>query len=248
MKNLLEIKNLNASVGEKQILKDFSFEIEAGKVYAIMGPNGSGKSTLSNIIAGNPAYTITSGQMLFKEKDLSKMTPDVRANEGIFLGFQYPTEIPGISYAQFLKQALTSKMKYLGQKPLDEVAYIKRLKVIAQALGVTDEMLKRPVNVGFSGVEKKRMETLQMAFLEPEFCILDEMDSGLDVDALKVVADGVNLMREKNRSFLLITHYERLLDLIEPDVIYIMVDGHIVEKGDKSLARKLEEKGYADYK
>ncbi|MBP5535041.1 MAG: Fe-S cluster assembly ATPase SufC [Alphaproteobacteria bacterium] len=248
MKNLLEIKNLNACVGEKQILKDFSFEIEPGKVYAIMGPNGSGKSTLSNVIAGNPVYSVTSGKMLFKGKDLSKMTPDVRANEGIFLGFQYPIEIPGISYAQFLKQALTSKMKYLGQKPLDAVAYIKRLKVRAQALGVTDEMLKRPVNVGFSGGEKKRMETLQMAFLEPDFCILDEMDSGLDVDALKIVADGVNLMREENRSFLLITHYERLLDLIEPDVIYIMVDGHIVEKGDKSLARKLEENGYADYK
>ena len=245
---LLEIKNLNASVGEKQILKDFSFEIEAGKVYAIMGPNGSGKSTLSNVIAGNPIYEVSSGKMLFKGKDLSQMTPDVRANEGIFLGFQYPIEIPGISYAQFLKQALTSKMKYLGQKPLDAVSYIKRLKVRAQALGVTDEMLKRPVNVGFSGGEKKRMETLQMAFLEPDFCILDEMDSGLDVDALKVVADGVNIMRSENRSFLLITHYERLLDLIEPDVIYIMVDGHIVEKGDKSLAHKLEEKGYADYK
>ncbi|MBO5997928.1 MAG: Fe-S cluster assembly ATPase SufC [Alphaproteobacteria bacterium] len=245
---LLEIKNLNAGVGEKQILKDFSFEIEAGKVYAIMGPNGSGKSTLSNVIAGNPAYEVTSGKMMFKGKDLSQMTPDVRANEGIFLGFQYPIEIPGISYAQFLKQALTSKMKYLGQKPLDAVGYIKRLKVRAQALGVTDEMLKRPVNVGFSGGEKKRMETLQMAFLEPDFCILDEMDSGLDVDALKVVADGVNLMRSENRSFLLITHYERLLDLIEPDVIYIMVNGHIVDKGDKSLAGKLEERGYADYK
>ncbi len=245
---LLEIKNLNAGVGEKQILKDFSFEIEAGKVYAVMGPNGSGKSTLSNVIAGNPAYTVSSGQMMFKGKDLSLMTPDVRANEGIFLGFQYPVEIAGVSYAQFLKQALTSKMKYLGQKPLDAVGYIKRLKVRAQALGVSDEMLKRPVNVGFSGGEKKRMETLQMAFLEPDFCILDEMDSGLDVDALKIVADGVNLMRAENRSFMLITHYERLLDLIEPDVVYIMVDGHVVDKGDKSLALKLEEKGYADYK
>lgn len=245
---LLEIKNLNAGVGEKQILKDFSFEIEAGKVYAVMGPNGSGKSTLSNVIAGNPAYTVSSGQMMFKGKDLSLMTPDVRANEGIFLGFQYPVEIAGVSYAQFLKQALTSKMKYLGQKPLDAVGYIKRLKVRAQALGVSDEMLKRPVNVGFSGGEKKRMETLQMAFLEPDFCILDEMDSGLDVDALKIVADGVNLMRAENRSFMLITHYERLLDLIEPDVVYIMVDGHVADKGDKSLALKLEEKGYADYK
>lgn len=245
---LLEIKNLCAGVADKQILKDFSFEIEAGKVYAIMGPNGSGKSTLSNVIAGNPAYQVLSGQMLFKGKDLTQMTPDERANEGVFLGFQYPVEIDGVSYAQFLKQALTSKQKYLGQPPLDAVAYIKRLKVRAQALGVSDEMLKRPVNVGFSGGEKKRMETLQMAFLEPDFCILDEMDSGLDVDALKTVADGVNLMRSENRSFMLITHYERLLELIEPDVIYIMVDGHIVDKGDKTLARKLEENGYADYK
>ncbi len=245
---LLEIKNLNASVGEKQILKDFSFEIEAGKVYAIMGPNGSGKSTLSNVIAGNPAYQLTAGQMLFKGKDLSTMTPDARANEGIFLGFQYPVEISGISYGQFLKTALDCKMKYLGQKPLDPVSYIKRLKVRAQALGVRDEMLKRHVNVGFSGGEKKRMEMLQMAFLEPDFCILDEMDSGLDVDALKTVADGVNLMRAEHRSFMIITHYERLLQLIEPDVVFIMVDGHIVEKGDKSLALKLEEKGYADYK
>ena len=242
---LLEIRNLNAGVGEKQILKDFSCDIEAGKVYAIMGPNGSGKSTLSNVIAGNPAYQVSSGKMYFKGKDLLSLKPDERANEGIFLGFQYPVEIDGVSYAQFLKQALASKQKYLGEKPLDAVAYIKRLKVRAQALGVSDEMLKRPVNVGFSGGEKKRMETLQMAFLEPDFCILDEMDSGLDVDALKTVADGVNLMRSENRSFLLITHYERLLELIEPDIIYIMVDGHIVDKGDKSLARKLEEKGLA---
>ncbi len=245
---LLEIKNLCASVGEKEILKDFSLTIEAGSVHAIMGPNGSGKSTLSNVIAGNPAYKITSGSIQFKGKDLLKMTPDERANEGVFLAFQYPVEIPGVSYATFLKQALASKMKYFGEKPLDAVHFIKRLKVRAQALGVTDEMLKRPVNVGFSGGEKKRLETLQMGFLEPDFCILDEMDSGLDIDALKVVSQGVNIMREAHRSFLLITHYQRLLELIEPDVIHIMIDGHIVETGDKTLALRLEEKGYASYR
>ena len=176
------------------------------------------------------------------------MTPDARANEGIFLGFQYPVEIPGVSYGQFLKKAINSKMKYLEKQPLDAVSYIKRLKVRAEALGISDEMLKRQVNVGFSGGEKKRMEMLQMAFLEPELCILDEMDSGLDVDALKTVADAVNLMREPHRSFVIITHYERLLQLIEPDEVFITVDGHIVDKGDKSLAWKVEEKGYAEYK
>ena len=245
---LLEIKNLNACVGDKKILKDFSFTLETGKVYVLMGPNGCGKSTLSNVIAGNPAYKVTSGQIIFKSKDLLSMTPDARANEGIFLGFQYPVEIPGVSYGQFLKTAINSKMKYLEKQPLDAVSYIKRLKVRAEALGISDEMLKRQVNVGFSGGEKKRMEMLQMAFLEPELCILDEMDSGLDVDALKTVADAVNLMREPHRSFVIITHYERLLQLIEPDEVFITVDGHIVDKGDKSLAWKVEEKGYAEYK
>lgn len=246
--SFLEIKDLNVRVKEKQILKDFSFSLDAGKVYVVMGPNGCGKSTLSNVIAGNPAYEVISGEISFKSKNLLEMTPDVRANEGIFLGFQYPVEIAGVSYGQFLKTALNCKMKYEGKPPLDAVSYIKRLKVRAQALGISDEMLKRQVNVGFSGGEKKRMEMLQMAFLEPELCILDEMDSGLDVDALKTVSDAVNLMREHGRSFVIITHYERLLQLIEPDEVFVMVDGHVVDKGDKSLAWKVEEKGYAEYK
>ena len=246
--SFLEVKNLNVRVKEKQILKDFSFSLDAGKVYVVMGPNGCGKSTLSSVIAGNPAYEISSGEILFKSKNLLKMTPDARANEGVFLGFQYPVEIAGVSYGQFLKTALNCKMKYQKKQPLDAVSYIKRLKVRAEALGISDEMLKRQVNVGFSGGEKKRMEMLQMAFLEPELCILDEMDSGLDVDALKTVSDAVNLMREDGRSFMIITHYERLLQLIEPDEVFVMVDGHIVDKGDKSLAWKVEEKGYAEYK
>lgn len=245
---LLEIKNLHARVGDKEILKGLSLTIEPGTVHAIMGPNGSGKSTLSNVIAGHPAYEVTAGEICFKGKNLLDMRTDERANEGVFLGFQYPVEIPGVSYAAFLKQALISKKKYFGEKPLDPVQFIKRLKVRAQALGISDDMLKRPVNVGFSGGEKKRLETLQMGFLEPDFCILDEMDSGLDIDALRVVGQGVSIMREPHRSFLLITHYQRLLDYIVPDVIHIMVDGRIVETGDKSLALKLEEKGYADYK
>lgn len=245
---LLQVKDLYARTSDKEILKGLSMTIESGKVYAIMGPNGSGKSTLMNVIAGNPVYEVAAGSAELKGKDLLQMTPDQRANEGIFLGFQYPVEIAGVSYGQFLKQALAAKMKYQGKPALDPVAYIKRLKVRAKALGVSDEMLKRQVNVGFSGGEKKRMEMLQMAFLEPELCILDEMDSGLDVDALKTVADGVNLMRDKNRSFMIITHYERLLDLIEPDVVYVLVNGKVVEMGDKKLALKLEEHGYADYK
>ncbi len=244
----LEIKDLCAKVGDKEILKNFSLTINAGEVHAIMGPNGSGKSTLSNVIAGHPAYTVTGGSILFKDRDLLKMTPDERANSGVFLAFQYPTELPGVGTALFLKTALNSKRKFLGQPPLDAVQFMKRLKTRATALGITDEMLKRPVNVGFSGGEKKKMETFQMAFLEPDFCILDEMDSSLDIDALRVVADGVNVMREANRSFLLITHYQRLLNYIVPDYIHIMVDGKIVQSGDKSLALYLEEKGYENYR
>ena len=244
----LEIQNLNVRVKEKEILKNLSCTLDAGKVYIVMGPNGCGKSTLSNVIAGNPAYEVTSGTITFKSKNLLDMKPDARANEGIFLGFQYPVEIAGVSYGQFLKTALNCKMKYEGKQPLDAVSYIKRLKVRAQALGISDEMLKRQVNVGFSGGEKKRMEMLQMAFLEPELCILDGMDSGLDVDALKTVADAVNLMRDSKRTFVIITHYERLLQLIEPDEVLVMVDGHIADRGDKNLAWKVEEKGYAEYK
>lgn len=244
----LEIKNLCARVEDKEILKDFSLTINEGEVHAIMGPNGSGKSTLSNVIAGHPAYEITSGSITFKGQDLLAMRADERANSGVFLAFQYPTELPGVGTALFLKTAINAKRKFLGLPDLDAVQFMKRLKMRATALGITDEMLKRPVNVGFSGGEKKKMETFQMAFLEPDFCILDEMDSGLDIDALKVVSNGVNIMREPHRSFLLITHYQRLLDYIVPDFIHIMVNGKIVESGDKTLALHLEEKGYETYK
>ena len=244
----LEIKNLCARVEDKEILKDFSLTINEGEVHAIMGPNGSGKSTLSNVIAGHPAYEITSGSITFKGQDLLAMRADERANSGVFLAFQYPTELPGVGTALFLKTAINAKRKFLGLPDLDAVQFMKRLKMRATALGITDEMLKRPVNVGFSGGEKKKMETFQMAFLEPDFCILDEMDSGLDIDALKVVSNGVNIMREPHRSFLLITHYQRLLDCIVPDFIHIMVNGKIVESGDKTLALHLEEKGYENYK
>ena len=244
----LEIKNLCARVENKEILKDFSLTINAGEIHAIMGPNGSGKSTLSNVIAGHPAYEVTSGSITFKGQDLLAMRADERANSGVFLAFQYPTELPGVGTALFLKTAINAKRKFLGLPDLDAVQFMKRLKMRATALGITDEMLKRPVNVGFSGGEKKKMETFQMAFLEPDFCILDEMDSGLDIDALKVVSNGVNIMREPHRSFLLITHYQRLLDYIVPDFIHIMVNGKIVESGDKTLALTLEEKGYETYK
>ncbi|MBR5129890.1 MAG: Fe-S cluster assembly ATPase SufC [Alphaproteobacteria bacterium] len=244
----LEIKNLCARVENKEILKDFSLTINEGEVHAIMGPNGSGKSTLSNVIAGHPAYEITAGSITFKGKDLLAMRADERANSGVFLAFQYPTELPGVGTALFFKTAINAKRKFLGLPDLDAVQFMKRLKMRATALGITDEMLKRPVNVGFSGGEKKKMETFQMAFLEPDFCILDEMDSGLDIDALKVVSNGVNIMREPHRSFLLITHYQRLLDYIVPDFIHIMVNGKIVESGDKTLALHLEEKGYENYK
>lgn len=246
--SLLEIKDLHVSVEDKEILKGVSLTINAGEIHAIMGPNGSGKSTLANVLAGHPSYTVTKGSILFKGQDLLTMTPDERANNGVFLAFQHPIEIPGISTALFLKTALNAKRKFLNQEPLDAVQYMKRLKTRSQALSISDEMLKRPLNVGFSGGEKKKMETFQMAFLEPDFCILDEMDSGLDVDAIKVVSDGVNVLKEPHRSFLLITHFQRLLNHIIPDYIHIMVNGRIVESGDKSLALQVEEKGYEKYR
>lgn len=244
----LEIKNLNVSVDGKEILKDFSLTINAGEIHAIMGPNGSGKSTLSNVIAGHPAYTVTSGSIVFKDQDLLTMSPDERANTGVFLAFQHPTELPGVGTALFLKTALNAKLKSMGKDPVDPMAFMKRLKARATALGVSDDMLKRPVNVGFSGGEKKKMEIMQMAFLEPEFCILDEMDSGLDIDALRVLSAGVNVLKEPTRSFLLITHFPRLLGYIEPDFVHVMVNGSIVKSGGKELAHELEEKGYEIYK
>lgn len=244
----LEVKDLYVSVDNKEILKGCSLNIEEGQVHAVMGPNGSGKSTLANVIAGHPSYQVTKGSIFFKNKNVLEMTPDERAKNGLFLAFQSPIEIPGVSISQFLKTAFNEKLKFNGEKELDAVQFIKRLKTRATALDISDEMLKRALNSGFSGGEKKKMETFQMAFLEPDFCILDEMDAGLDIDALKTVTKAVNVMREANRSFLLITHFRRMLDYIEPDVVHIMIDGKIVHSGDKSLSKILEEKGYDDYK
>lgn len=248
MNSLLEIRDLWVRVGEKEILKGCNISIPEGEVHAIMGPNGSGKSTLAQVIAGNPVYEVTKGTILFKGQDLLLMKPDERANSGVFLSFQSPVELPGVGIAQFLKTALNQKRKFLGEKELDAVQFIKRLKMRSQALNVSDEMLKRFVNVGFSGGEKKKLEIFQMAFLEPSFCILDELDAGLDVDAIKTAAEGINIMREQNRSFLLITHFERLLTHVVPDKVHIMIDGRIVCSGDKSLARDLDENGYEKYR
>ena len=247
MTALLEIKNLHAKVGSKAILKGLNLTIEAGEVHAIMGPNGCGKSTLSAVIAGNPAYAVTEGEILFKGKDLLKMTPDMRANAGIFLAFQHPIELPGVGLAQFLKTALNAKRKAEGKEPIDAVEFMKYMNVRATALGITSEMLKRPVNVGFSGGEKKRLETFQMAMLEPDFCILDEMDSGLDVDALKVVGQGVSVMREKHRSFMIITHHDDLLQYVTPDKVSIMRDGVIIKTAGAELVEQVEASGYDNF-
>lgn len=244
----LTIENLCVRVEEKEILKDFSLTINPGEIHVIMGPNGSGKSTLANVIAGHPTYEVTDGRIIFKDQDILKMTPDERANSGIFLAFQSPTELPGVGTALFLKTALNAKRHFNGEGDLDAVSFMRRLRPRAMAIGISDDMLKRSLNVGFSGGEKKRMEMLQMAFLEPDLCLLDEIDSGLDIDALRVVAQAVNVMHEPHRSFLLITHFQRLLNDITPDYIHIMIDGRIVKTGDKTLAVTLEEKGYDIYR
>lgn len=241
---MLEIKNLHAFVGDKEILKGLNLKIESSEVHAIMGPNGCGKSTLSSVIAGHPAYTVTDGEILFKGQDLLKMTPDERANSGVFLAFQHPVELPGVGLAQFLKTALNAKRKFLGQDPMDAVQFMKYMNLRATALGIKNDMLKRSVNVGFSGGEKKRLETFQMAMLEPDFCILDEMDSGLDVDALKVVGQAVSVMREKSRSFMIITHHDDLLQYVKPDKVSVMRDGQVITTGSADLVREIEEKGY----
>ena len=245
---LLEIKNLHASVGDKEILKGLNLTIEAGEVHAIMGRNGCGKSTLASVIAGHPAYHVTEGSILFKGQDILSLSPDARANSGIFLAFQYPVELPGVGMAQFLKAALNAKQVFLGKPPMDAVAFMKHMNLRATALGISPEMLKRPVNVGFSGGEKKRLETFQMAMLEPDFCILDEMDSGLDVDALKVVGQGVSVMREPHRGFMIITHHDDLLQYVKPDKVSIMLDGKIVKTGGADFVRQVEEQGYDSFR
>lgn len=244
---MIEIRNLHAEVDGKPILKGINLELPAGQVHAIMGPNGSGKSTLSYVLAGRPGYMVTDGQVLLNGKDLLALEPEERAAAGVFLAFQYPVEIPGVQMTTFLKTALNAVRKQRGEEELDALSFLKFLKAKQASLGVKDEMLKRPVNTGFSGGEKKRAEVLQMAMLEPVFAILDETDSGLDIDALKVVSDGVNALRDPARSFLIITHYQRLLDYIKPDAVHVLAGGKIVRSGGAELALELEEKGYADY-
>lgn len=242
---MLEIKNLHVSIDGNEILRGINLELEAGKTYAIMGPNGSGKSTLSYVLAGSDKYKITDGTVFFNGKDLLGMDPEERAGEGLFLGFQYPVEIPGVATSTFLKTALNAVRKYRGEDELDAMQFLKLVRKKAGEIAMSDEMLKRPVNVGFSGGEKKRNEVLQLAMLEPKLAVLDETDSGLDIDALKTVADGVNRLRDPERSMLVITHYQRLLNYIVPDVIHVLVNGRIVATGAKDLAIELEKSGYS---
>lgn len=244
---MLEIKNLHAKVGDIEILKGVDLNIEAGKVHAIMGPNGAGKSTLSYVLSGRDGYEITEGSVIYKGKDLLAMEPEERAGEGVFLAFQYPVEIPGVSMMNFLKAAVNSVRKYRGESEFDAMDFLKFVREQTKILNISDDMLKRAVNVGFSGGEKKRAEVLQMAVLNPSFAILDETDSGLDVDALRIVGEGVTALRSPERSMLVITHYQRLLDYIVPDVVHVLADGKIVDSGDKNLALELEKNGYANY-
>jgi Fe-S cluster assembly ATP-binding protein len=244
---MLEIRNLHVNVADKPILKGLDLTINAGEVHAIMGPNGAGKSTLGYTLAGRDGYEVTQGSVTYQGKDLLELEPDERAAAGVFLAFQYPVEIPGVSNTTFLKSALNAIRKAHGEKELDAMQFLKLIRAKTKQLGMTDEMLKRAVNVGFSGGEKKRNEVLQMAVLDPAFCVLDETDSGLDIDALRIVADGVNALRSPDRAILVITHYQRLLDYIVPDKVHVLANGRIARTGDKSLALELEEKGYAEF-
>ncbi len=244
---MLEIKDLHATVGGKEILKGINLTVKPGEVHAIMGPNGSGKSTLSYVLAGREGYEVTGGRIIYMGEDLVDLDPEERAAKGVFLAFQYPVEIPGVPNSTFLNEAVNAVRRYRGEAELDKIQFIKMLRAKTKELGMSDEMLKRAVNVGFSGGEKKRNEVLQMAVLEPKLSILDETDSGLDIDALKIVADGVNAMRSPERSSLVITHYQRLLDYIVPDKVHVLAQGRIQRTGGKELALVLEEKGYAEF-
>jgi len=244
---MLEIKNLHATVDGKTILNGIDLTINAGEVHAIMGPNGSGKSTLSYVLTGREGYEVTEGEVLFKGRNLLEMAPEERAGEGIFLAFQYPVEIPGVATSTFLKEAANSVRRYRGEPELDAMQFVKLLRQKTKELGVPDDLLKRAVNVGFSGGEKKRNEALQMAVLEPRLAVLDETDSGLDIDALRTVADGVNKLRSPESSSLIITHYQRLLDYIVPDKVHVLAGGRILKSGGKELAEELEAKGYAEF-
>jgi Fe-S cluster assembly ATP-binding protein len=244
---LLEIKNLHAEVDGRKILQGLDLTVEKGSVHAIMGPNGSGKSTLAHVLAGKAGYEVTEGQVLFEGEDLLALEPDERAAKGLFLAFQYPLEIPGVATMTFLRTALNAQRKKRGEPELLVPDFMRRVREAAKHLGIEQDMLRRGVNVGFSGGEKKRNEVLQMALLEPRLCVLDETDSGLDIDALKVVAEGVNRLRSPERAFVVITHYQRLLDHIVPDIVHVLSRGRIVRTGGKDLALELEAKGYAQY-
>jgi len=242
---MLEIKDLKVSIEDKEILKGINLSVKAGEVHAIMGPNGSGKSTLGHVLAGRPGYTATAGTVNFMGQDLLELDTEERAHLGIFLAFQYPVEIPGVSNMEFLKASVDAVREHRGMEPLDTVSFMKMAREASKTVDLDPAFLKRGVNEGFSGGEKKRNELMQMMMLEPKLCIMDETDSGLDIDALQVVANGVNAMRSAERSFVLVTHYQRLLEYIEPDFVHVLSEGRIVKSGDKSLALELEEKGYS---
>ena len=241
---MLKIKNLHASVEDIKILKGLNLEVKAGEVHAIMGPNGSGKSTLASVIAGREDYDVTDGKINFQGTDLGELGPEERAREGIFLAFQYPVEIPGVSTTNFMKTAVNQIRESKGEKPLDAVAFLKLMKEKMKLVNIRQDLLSRSINDGFSGGEKKRNEIFQMAMLDPKLSILDETDSGLDIDALKIVSNGVNALKSKENATVVVTHYQRLLDYIVPDFVHVLMDGKIVKSGDKNLALELEEKGY----
>lgn len=241
---MLEVKNLHATINGKEILKGINLVIKTGEVHAIMGPNGSGKSTLSAVLVGNPMYEVTQGEVTFNGKDLLAMAPEDRAHEGLFLSFQYPVEIPGVSMTNFMRAAINEKRKYQGQEPMSAGDFIKLMKEKRKVVELDSKLSNRSVNEGFSGGEKKRNEIFQMAMLEPTLSILDETDSGLDVDALRVVAEGVNKLKRPDTSTIVITHYDRLLDLIKPDIVHVLFNGRIVKTGGPELAKDIEEKGY----
>ena len=241
---MLQIKNLQAGIEDKPILKGINLTVNAGEVHAIMGPNGSGKSTLASVLAGRDGFDVTGGEALYNSNDLLDLAPEERAREGVFLAFQYPVEIPGVTSAYFLRSAVNTILKHRGEEELDAMNFLKAVKVKMKELGLGEDFLKRPVNAGFSGGEKKRNEIFQMAMLEPSLAVLDETDSGLDIDALKTVAGGVNALRSEDRAIILVTHYQRLLDYIVPDKVHVLAQGKIVRSGDKRLALDLEERGY----
>ena len=247
MTALLDIRGLKAEIDGRQILNGLDLTVNKGEIHAIMGPNGAGKSTLSYVLSGKPGYEITAGEVFLNGEDLLAMDPDERAAKGLFLAFQYPLEIPGVATLTFLRTALNAQRKKRGEEELSSPDVLKRVRELAKQLSIDPEMLKRPLNVGFSGGEKKRNETLQMAPLEPKLCVLDETDSGLDIDALRIVADGVNRLRAADRGMIVITHYQRLLDYIVPDVVHVLSAGRIVKTGGKELALELEATGYAQY-